>query len=138
MTSFKGCSNFLCLEMSVKIIHYRGSVAIFNNRNFAFRPKFTNFIKHMCWSTNRSYFRLYLPIVLMNLVLFLVFIIAVLSPRCSFSITSRKTCTSILVIAVALLFDYLWFTRNLLLLCGDVELNPGPNQNTTEKCFICQ
>ena len=74
----------------------------------------------------------------MNLVFFLVFTIAVLSPRCSFSITSRKTCTSILVIAVALLFDYLWFTRNLLLLCGDVELNPGSTQNTTEKCFICQ
>ena len=92
----------------------------------------------MCWSTNRSYFKLYLPIFAMNLVLFLVFIIAVLSPRCSFSITSRKTCTSILVITVALLFDYLWFTRNLLSLCGDVELNPGPNQNTTEKRFICQ
>ena len=26
---------------------------------------------------------------------------------------------------------------NLLFLCGDVELNPGPNQNTTKKLAIC-
>ena len=69
----------------------------------------------------------------MNLVLFLVFTIAVLSPRCSFYITSRNTYTSILVIAVALLFDY---PCNLLLLCGDVDLNPGPNQNTAKKLSI--
>ena len=73
----------------------------------------------------------------MNLALFLVFAIAVLSPRCSFYITSRNTYTSILVITVALLSDYLWFTCKLLLLCGDVELNPGPNQNTAKKLSIC-
>ena len=38
-----------------------------------------------------------------------------------------------LIITVALLFDYLWFTCNLLLLYGDIELNPGPNQNTAKK-----
>ena len=30
-----------------------------------------------------------------------------------------------LVITVALLFDSLWFTCDLLLLCGDVKLNQG-------------
>ena len=74
----------------------------------------------------------------MNLVLLLVFAIAVLSPRCSFYITSRNTYTSILVITVALLSDYLWFTNNLLLLCGDVELNPELNQNTAKKLSICR
>ena len=74
----------------------------------------------------------------MNLVLFLVFAIAVLSPRCSFYITSRNTYTSILVITVALLSDYLWFTNNLLLLCGDVELNPELNQNTAKELSICR
>ena len=73
----------------------------------------------------------------MNLVLFLVFAIAVLSPRSSFYITSRNTYTSILVITVPLLFDYLCFTCNLLLLCGDVELNPGPNQNTAKRLSTC-
>ena len=72
----------------------------------------------------------------MNLALFLVFAIAILSPRCSFHITSRNTYTSILVITVDLLFDYLWFTCNLLLLCGDVELNLGSNQNTAKKLSI--
>ena len=68
----------------------------------------------------------------MNLVLFLVFVI-VLSPRCSFHITPSNTCTSMPVITVALIFDYLWFKCNLLLLCGDVKLNPGPKQNTAKK-----
>ena len=73
----------------------------------------------------------------MNLVLLLVFVIAVLSPRCSFYITSSNTYTSILVATVALLFNYLWFMGNLLLLCGNVELIPGPNQNTAKKLAIC-
>ena len=73
----------------------------------------------------------------MNLVLFLVFVIAVLSPRCSFYIASRSTYTSIVVIIIALLFDYLWFMYNLILLCGDVEINLGPNQNTAKKNSVC-
>ena len=64
----------------------------------------------------------------MNVVLILVFVI-VLLPRCSFYITPRNTCTSVLVITVALIFDYLWLKCNLLLLCADVEFNPGPKQN---------
>ena len=38
-----------------------------------------------------------------------------------------------LVITIALLFDYLWFKCKLLLLCGDVELNLEPTQNTVIK-----
>ena len=134
----RGWSNFfICLEMSVNITQYQGSVGVSNNPNFAFRPKFTNFIGHTCWSISHLYFKLYLPIFPMNLVLFLVFAIAVLSLRCSFYITSRNTYTSILVITVALLFDYLWFTCNLLLLCGNIKLNLEPNQNTAKKLSIC-
>ena len=70
----------------------------------------------------------------MNLVLFLVFVI-ILSPKCSFLITPRNTCTSILIIIVALTFDYLCFNCNLLLLCGEVEVNPGPKQNTAKQNF---
>ena len=71
----------------------------------------------------------------MNLVSFPVFEI-VLSPRPSFHITPINTGTSILVITIALIFDYLCFKYNLLLLCGDVELNPGPKQNTAKKFTI--
>ena len=59
-----------------------------------------------------------------------VIFVIVLSSRCSFHITPRNTCTSMLVITVALIFDYLCFKCNLLLLCGDVELNPGLKQNS--------
>ena len=65
----------------------------------------------------------------MNLVLLLVFV-TVLSSKRSFHITPRNTGTSVLVITIALIFDYLWFTCKLLSLCDDVELNPGSKQNT--------
>ena len=72
----------------------------------------------------------------MNLVLFLVSVI-VLSPRRSIHITPSSTCSaSMLVIAVALIFDYLRFKCNLILLCGDIDLNTGPKQNTANKIFI--
>ena len=138
MTSFKRVLKFIIfLEMPININQYRGSVGLVNKRNFAFRPKFTKVIGNTCSSTNHLYFELYLSIFPVNLVLFLVFVIAVLSPRCNFCITSRNTYTSISVITVALLFDYLWITCNLHLLCGDVELNPGHNQNTAKKLSIC-
>ena len=94
---------------------YQGSVGIFNNGNYVFRPEFINFIGHNCWSTNQFYFKLHFPIFPMNLVLLLAFVIVVLSTRCSFYITSRNSCTSVLVITVALLFDYVEFICNLQL-----------------------
>ena len=119
------------------ITQYRGLVRIFNNRNFIFRPKFSNFLGHKCSSSNHLYVKLHYPIFPMNLVLFLVFII-VLSSRHSFHRTPRNTCsTSMLVTTVTLIFDYLWFKCNLLLLCVDFELNPGPKQNNAKKFSFC-
>ena len=65
----------------------------------------------------------------MNLVLFLVFVI-VLSPRRSFHISPINTGTSMLVITVVLIFDYLCSKYNLL--CDNIELNPGLKQNTAK------
>ena len=122
---------FTWLEMPVNISQHRGSAGIFNNRSFAFRAKLAHFIG-VCWSTNYLCFKLYLPIFLMSIVLLLISVIAFLSPRCSFYITPRNTYSSILVFTFVLLFNYLWFTCNSVLLCGDVELNPDPNQNTAK------
>ena len=72
----------------------------------------------------------------MNVVLFLVFV-NVLSPRRSFHVTPINTGTSILIITVVLIFDNLCFKCNLFLLCGDVELNPWPKQNTAKKYTTC-
>ena len=127
---------FTRLKMPVDITQYRGSVGIFNNRNFVFRSKFSYFIGHKCSNSNYLYFKLHYSIFPMNLVLFLVFVI-VLSPRHSFHITPINTGTSMLVITVSLILDYLCFKCNLLLLCGDVEPNPGPKQNTAKKFTIC-
>ena len=126
---------FTCLKMPVDLNQYRGSVGIFNNRYFVFRPKFSNFIDHKCWNYNHLYFNISITLA-MNLVLFLVLVI-VLSPRHSFHITPINAGTSMLVIVVSLILDYLCFKCNLILLCGDVEPNPGPKQNTARKFTIC-
>ena len=39
---------FTFLEMPVNITQYQRSVGLFKNQNFAFRPKFTNFIGRKC------------------------------------------------------------------------------------------
>ena len=65
---------FTRLKMPVDITQYRGSVGIFNNRNFVFRSKFSNFIGHKCWNSNHLYLKLQYPIFPMNLTLFLVFV----------------------------------------------------------------
>ena len=122
--------------MPVDITQYQGSVGIFNNGNFVFRPQFSIFIGLKCWSSNHWYFKLRYPIFPINLVLFLVFVI-VPSTRRSFDIAPINTGTLMLVITVALIFDYLCFKCRLLLLWGDVELNPGPKENTAKKFTIC-
>ena len=104
--------------MPVDITQYRGSVGVFNNRNFVFKSKFSKFIGHKCWNSNHLYFKLHYPIF----------------P--SFHITPINTGTSMLVTTAALIFDYLCFKYNLLLPCGDVELNPGTKQNAVKKFTI--
>ena len=125
------------LEIPVKITQHWGSARIFNDSDCGFRSKFTNIIGDNCWSTNHLYLNQYLPMLSINLTFFLAFVTLVLSPKFKFYITSRNSCTSALVITVALLFDYLWFKHNYLLLCGDVKLNPGPTQNTAKKLSSC-
>ena len=56
--------------MPVNITQYRGPVGIFNNRNFVFLSKFTNFIDHKCWNTNHLYLKQHLLIFLTNLAFF--------------------------------------------------------------------
>ena len=75
--------------MPVNITQYRGSVGILNNRNFVFRSKFSNFIGRKNWSTNHLYCKLHYPILPMNVVLSLVFVI-VLSPRRVFQFNFKK------------------------------------------------
>ena len=82
---------FTCLEMPLNITQQRVSVWILNNRNFLFRPKLTNFIGLKSWNISHLYFKLHLLLFPMNLVLLLLFVIAVLSPRCIFYITSANT-----------------------------------------------
>ena len=126
---------FTYLEIPVNLTHYRGSVDIFNI--ILFLGQDSQIIGHKCWSAIHFYVKEHLPIFPMNLVLFFVFVIGFFfSPSFNFHLTSRNTFASMLVITVALLFNYLWFMYNILLLCGDVELNPAPNQNIVKNLLF--
>ena len=86
-TSFQTVYKFFtCLEMPVNITQYRGSVGIFNNRNFPFRPQVLE-RKSLIFQTTSSGISIEFSTVF-------AFVVIVLSPRCSFFITSRNTCAS--------------------------------------------
>ena len=83
---------------------YRRSVVLFNNNDIRFGLKFTKPIGRKRWRYSNTYISKYI-----------------------------FGCFHLLVITVVSLFDYLRFKFNLFLLCGDVELNPGPKQNIVKK-----
>ena len=76
-------------------------------------------LRNMYHNISQLYFKQHLPIFAINLVLLIVYVIVVLSPR---YIPSRNTCTSILIITVALQCNYICLKGNLLLLSDLVLL----------------
>ena len=96
---------FTCLEMPVNITQYRGPVGIFNNRNFVFLPKFTNFIDHKCWNTNHLYLKQHLSIFLINLAFFSRFCKCSSFTKVQFLCDFKKHLPIMLVITTVLLFD---------------------------------
>ena len=87
---------------------------IINNCNFDFRPKFTNFIGHKCWSNNHIYLKHQLPLFSINLVFVLDY------------------CWLLQLHYYTLHYIHTYITHvtlHLLLLCGAAQLIPGPKHN---------
>ena len=126
------------LEMPVNLSQYRGSVGIFNNRNFFVQSKFSHFSylsdNNTNNNTNLTIGLLFLlnKIALVLLLLNLMFVF-----KCNGSkhkkITFIWTLFSTIVSCKLLYWVYIF----LITLSGDVELNPSLKRKTTQTISIC-
>ena len=115
------------------MIQYRGTVGIFKRQHFIFD------FKHKSQSLIHSHsnvFSLYACFFRNSVLLFLflaVFLILKLN-SCKRSNNSRVSPILVVIIKTWLAT---WFYSLLLLLSGDVELNPGPKRNYSNAFSIC-
>ena len=122
-------------KMPTNLIQYRGTVGNFNNQHFVFDLKHkiqqsllihshsNVFSHHACFFHNSVLLFLFLA----------VFLILKLN-SCKRSNNSRVSPFLVVIIKTWLAT---WFYSLLLLLSGDVELNPGPKRNYSNAFSIC-
>ena len=122
------------LEMPVNLSQYRGSVGIFNNRNFFIQSKFSHFSHLNDISTNNNntnltigLFFLLSKIALVLLLLNLMFVFKGNGSKHK-KITFIWTLFSTFVSCNLLCWLYIL----LITLSGDVELNPDPTPKATQ------
>ena len=125
------------LEMPVNLLQYRGSVGIFSKRNFFVQSK----VSHFTYSSdnNNNNNNLAIGILILSnktaLVLWLLNLMFVFKGNGSKykNITFIWTLFSTFVTCNLLCWLYIL----LIILRGDVELNPGPKQKAAQTLSVC-
>ena len=120
--------------MPVNLIQYRGTVGIFNSQHFVFDLKHK--IQSLLIHSHSHVFSHYACFFRNSVLLFLflaVFLILKLN-SCKRSNNSRVSSFLVVIIKTWLAT---WFYSLLLLLSGDVELNPRPKHNYSNAFSIC-
>ena len=118
--------------MPVNLNQYRGAVGTFNNRNYY--HKLTLCLGHPCQST--FFLNCVFPLCKISF-LFVLLISAFLTLNSnSYRSTKHFHALSFLV-AIITIWSLPWLYSLLILLIGDVELNPGPKRASTSNASIC-
>ena len=119
------------LKMLVNAVQYRVTVRIFNNRkiiiNFRFELPSCSKLSNNLSNYDPNYISL----------LFYIFLIAFLFSKGYVSKISRKLYISIFLLFNILLGVLVWLCSCLIILSGDVEVNPGPKNSVSECLSIC-
>ena len=127
------------LEMPVNLSQYRWSVGIFNNRNFFVQSKFfhSSYLSDNNINNNNNNLTIGLLFLLnkIALVLLLLDLMFVFKGNGS----KHKKITFIWTLfSTFVSFNLLcWLYILLIMLSGDVELNPGPNRKAVHTLSIC-
>ena len=133
----RGVPGLSLLEMPLNFSQYRGSVGIFNNRNFFVQFKFSHFSYLSDNNTNTNNTNLTIGLLFqlnkIALVLLLLNLMFVFKGSKHKKITFIWTLFSTFV-SCNLLY---WLYILLITLSGDVELNPGPKRKATQTLSIC-
>ena len=129
----------LSLSLSLfNLSQYRGSVGIFNNRNFFVQSKVSHFT-YLSDNDNNNNNNLAIgPLILLNKIA-LVLLLFNLMFLFKSSGSKHKKIIFIWTLSATLVSCnlLLWLYILLITLSGDVELNPGPKRNAAQTLSIC-
>ena len=126
------------LEMPVNILQYRGSVGIFNNRNFFLQSKVSHFTYPSDNNNNNNNNLVIGLLILSNkiavvlLLLNLMFVFKGNGSRCK-----KINFIWALLSTFATCYLLYWLYILLIILRGDVELNPGPKRKAALTLSVC-
>ena len=125
------------LEMPVNLLQYRGSVGIFNNRNFCVQSN----ISHFTYSTDNNNNNNSLAIGLLILSNKKALVLLLLNLMFVFRGNGSKYKKITFIWALFSTFVtcnlLCWLYILLIILSGDVELNPGPKRKAAQTLSIC-
>ena len=117
----------LCfLKMPVNTVQYRVTVGIFNNRKLITNLRFELLSCSKLSNNLLNYDASFISL------LFYIFLIAFLFSKGYVSKISRKLYISIFLLFNILLGVLVWLCSCLIILSGDVEVNPGPKNSVSE------
>ena len=122
--------------MPVNLVQYRGTVGVFNNRKFTKKLQYKEISKlkfiHTCFISD------HLSLQSHSMVSFFMLLIVffLLKPKVPKGV--KFSAFAMLYVVCIYLLSVKWLYKIfLILLSGDVEINPGPRRNTDETFSIC-
>ena len=127
------------LEMPVNLLQYRGSVGIFNNRNFFVQSKVSHFTYLNDNNNNTNNNNLVIGLLILHNKIALVLLLLNLMLVFKGNGSKHKKITFIWTLfSTFVSYNLLcWLYIFLITLSGDVELNPGPKLKAVQTLSIC-
>ena len=126
------------LGMPFNLLRYRGSVDIFNNRNFLVQPKISHFT-HSSDNNNNNNDLVVIGLLILSKKIALVLLL--LNLMFVFKGNGSKYKKIIFIWALFSTFVtcnlLCWLYILLIILSGDVELNPGPKRKAAQILSVC-
>ena len=120
-------TSFYYLKIPVNLIQYRGAVGTFNTRMSIRSCKIFSFLNYVNINSFQSY----------SLRPFILFVFLFLGLKYNGHNISRKFFVWFLFLMGVSLNSSLWLQILLVLLSGDVEINPGPKRTPKANLSIC-
>ena len=124
-------TNLCFLKMPVNTVQYRVTVEIINNRKLIINLRYELPSYSKLSNNLPNYDANYTSL------LFYIFLIAFLFLKGYVSKISTKLYISIFLLFNILLCVLVWLYSCLIILSGDVEVNPGPKNSVSDRLSIC-
>ena len=136
--SLRSVLGLYLLEMSVNLSQYRGSVGVFNNRNFFVQSKVSHFFHLSDINSNNNYNLAIGPLILLNKITLVLLLLNLMFLFKGNGSKHKKVIFIWTLFSTFVSYNFLrWLYVLLITLSGDVELNPGPKRNTVQTLSIC-